>query len=145
MIRKRTRQFIYAGIVGAGIVGIAFVGYAIHASNKLEQVRTSVTKQYESEISAMKQASGNVVTGWTLSREIPAGERITRQDLTSIVLPVDSVPGDWLKASENIVGKAAKITVAPKTLLTDSLLFEEGQSQTIFVIVRWASSSCRVN
>jgi hypothetical protein len=126
MIRKRTRQFIYAGIVGAGIVGIAFVGYAVHASSKLEQVRTSVTKQYESEISAMKQASGNVVTGWTLSREIPAGERITRQDLTSIVLPADSVPGDWLKASENIVGKAAKITVAPNTLLTDSLLFEEG-------------------
>lgn len=126
MIRKRTRQVIYAGIVGAGIVGVAFAGYAIHASSQLEQMRTSIAKQYEDEISALKQASGAVVTGWTLSREIPAGERITRQDLASIDLPVNSVPGDWLKASEDIIGKAAKITVAPNTLLTGSLLFEEG-------------------
>ncbi|AZS14989.1 SAF domain-containing protein [Paenibacillus lutimineralis] len=126
MIRKRTRQVIYAGIVGAGIVGVAFAGYAIHASSQLEQMRISIAKQYEDEISALKQASGAVVTGWTLSREIPAGERITRQDLASIDLPVNSVPGDWLKASEDIIGKAAKITVAPNTLLTGSLLFEEG-------------------
>lgn len=126
MIRKRTRQVIYAGIVGAGIVGVAFAGYAIHASSQLEQMRTSIAKQYEEEISALKQASGAVVTGWTLSREIPAGERITRQDLASIDLPVNNVPGDWLKASEDIIGKAAKITVAPNTLLTGSLLFEEG-------------------
>jgi len=126
MIRKRTRQFIYAGIVGAGIVGLAFAGYAVYASGQLEQVRTSVAKQYESEITALKQASVDVVYGWTLSREVPAGERITRQDLASIVLPADSVPGDWLKASEDIIGKSAKITVAPNTLLTGSLLFEEG-------------------
>ncbi|MCM3039217.1 SAF domain-containing protein [Paenibacillus motobuensis] len=126
MIRKRTRQVIYAGIVGAGIVGVAFAGYAVHASSQLEQMRTSIAKQYELEISALKQASGAVVTGWTLSREIPAGERITKQDLASIDLPVNSVPDDWLKASEDIIGKAAKITVAPNTLLTGSLLFEEG-------------------
>ncbi|GAA0379034.1 SAF domain-containing protein [Paenibacillus motobuensis] len=126
MIRKRTRQFIYAGIVGAGMVGVAFVGYALHSSSQMEQMRTSITKQYEGEISALKQASSDVVTGWTLSREIPAGERITRQDLASIDLPVNSVPGDWLKTSEDIIGKAAKITVAPNTLLTGSLLFEEG-------------------
>lgn len=126
MIRKRTRQFIYSGIVGAGMVGVAFVGYALHSSSQMEQMRTSITKQYEGEISALKQASGDVVTGWTLSREIPAGERITRQDLASIDLPVNSVPVDWLKTSEDIIGKAAKITVAPNTLLTGSLLFEEG-------------------
>lgn len=125
MIRKRTRQLIYAGIVGAGIVGVVFVAYAVHASSQLEQMRTSITKRYEGEISALKQASGDVVTGWTISREIPAGERITRQDLASIDLHVNSVPGDWLKASEDIIGKTAKITVAPNTLLTGSLLFEE--------------------
>lgn len=126
MIRKRTRQLIYAGLVGAGIVGVAFTGYAVHASSRLEQMRTSLMKQYEGEISALKQASGDVVAGWTLLREIPAGERIVRQDLASIVLPVNSVPGDWLHASEDIVGKSPKITVAPNTLLTGSLLFEEG-------------------
>lgn len=126
MFRRRTRQFLYAGMVGAGIIGILFAGYAVHASKHLQEVRASLKQQYEAEISMLNQASEDLVAGWALAREKTAGERITRQDLASVTMAVNHVPDNWIRASEQIVGKAVKITVSPNTIITESLLYEEG-------------------
>lgn len=125
-IRQRTKQLIYAGLVGAGVMGLIFVVYAVRHMNQVSETRDLLEQKYEAEIEAIQQSTEyKKITGWAPVKEIPAGHLINVNDLKSVELPADNIPSDWVKSRDQIAGKIAKVRLRPQTLLTETLLYEE--------------------
>ncbi|WP_246334051.1 SAF domain-containing protein [Fontibacillus panacisegetis] len=125
-MRQRTKLMIYSGLIGAGVIGVLFAGYAVYSVNHLNKTRSALIQQYETEIIQLKdERISTTVAGWTTKTKITAGHKIREGDLTSVEMPKDSVPQDWITSKKDIAGKVAKVSLGANTLLTQTLLFEE--------------------
>ncbi|MNJ50311.1 hypothetical protein D3C77_455800 [compost metagenome] len=125
-LRQRTRHLIYAGLTGAGVVGIMFASYAIYQIKQTNDMRTTITQKYETQIRRLQEEQARkMISGWVLVRDISAGHPIRSEDVKRIELPADSVPTNFIKLKEDIAGRNAKIALSPQTLLTEGLLYKE--------------------
>ncbi|MNW35670.1 SAF domain protein [compost metagenome] len=128
-MRQRTKLMIYSGLIGAGVIGVLFAGYAVYSVNHLNKTRSALIQQYETEIIQLKdERISTTVAGWTTKTKITAGHKIREGDLTSVEMPKDSVPQDWITSKKDIAGKVAKVSLGANTLLTQTLLFEEEEA-----------------
>lgn len=128
-MRQRTKLMIYSGLIGAGVIGVLFAGYAVYSVNHLNKTRSALIQQYETEIIQLKdERISTTVAGWTTKTKITAGHKIREGDLTSVEMPKDSVPQDWIMSKKDIAGKVAKVSLGANTLLTQTLLFEEEEA-----------------
>lgn len=123
-LRQRTKQLLVAGIAGGGIVGILFAGYAVYQARQVDEMRTSLVREYEIQIERLKEEKASIF-GWTLARNISAGHPIRAEDLRRVELPADSVPANYIKSKDEIDGRNAKIDLTSQTLLTPELLYKE--------------------
>ncbi|GAA0137253.1 hypothetical protein YSY43_40940 [Paenibacillus sp. YSY-4.3] len=125
-LRQRTKQLMIASLAGAGVVGILFAGYAIYQARQVHHMRTNLVQEYENKIQElMAEKERRSVSGWMLARDISAGHPIRSEDLRRVELPADSVPANFMKSKEEIIGKNTKIALASQTLLTPGLLYAD--------------------
>ncbi|MEF2967269.1 SAF domain-containing protein [Paenibacillus sp. M1] len=125
-LRRRTKQLLYAGLLGALIAALAVGGYTFVHNKEMNAAGLEVRQRLEEEIRGLKEAKDRqTVQGWAPAREIKAGHVIGSGDVIPVELPEGSVPADLVKSRDSIAGKIAKLTLAPNTLLTDTLLYEE--------------------
>lgn len=115
---------ILSGLIGAGFIGISFVGYVVYSLKHQNESRTALIDQYEIEIEQIRDDYNRAtIFGWSTNRLITAGHEIKETDLKAVELPVDSVPEDYIKMKADVIGKIAKISINPNTLLTETLVF----------------------
>ena len=125
-MRQRTKQILIGVLSGAAVPTVLLGSCLIY--NHIQNVRSTgaLERQYQNQIKQIQETSAALSTqGWVLNREIKAGRKVEKQDLTEIELPKLSVPGNYLTSQSEIVGKAAKIDLSAHTLLTQSLLYSE--------------------
>lgn len=125
-IRRKTRHMSYAA--GAGfllatlILGIGWFSYVQQAREE----RQLAEKKWTQEITALKEAAEQMnVKVWVPAKPLEPGEMITLEDLVQQELPKDRIPADILTTSEDIVGRAAKLSLQANTPLSETLLWEE--------------------
>lgn len=125
IIRRRTKQVLLAGLVGAGVAGIIFAGYSVYHTNRMNDSKMAMQQRLEAEIKQLEEAAvESKIQAWAPARELPAGHVIRMEDMVPLELPEDSVPADWLKSKEQIAGKTVKLPLRANTLLTGTLLYE---------------------
>lgn len=126
-IRQRTKHLIFAGVTGAVVAGLIFTSYVIVQSIHMKHMTQDIKERYSAELSKLESEvkQKTAVTGWVPISEIAAGHVIGWDKLKKVQLPVESVPADYVTTREEVIGKTAKISIPPQTLLTKSLLYEE--------------------
>lgn len=125
-LRQRTKQMLIAGLIGAAAVGAISFGYTLIRESEERAAKQALSQAYEEQLKEMREvASRETAEGWVVTREIIAGHSIKQEDLQRVKLPVDSIPADVLSVQEKIAGKYAKVSLQPRTLLTETLLYEE--------------------
>lgn len=125
-LRQRTKQMLIAGLIGAAAVGAISFGYTLIRESEERAAKQALSQAYEEQFKEMREvASRETAEGWVVTREIIAGHSIKQEDLQRVKLPVDSIPADVLSVQEKIAGKYAKVSLQPRTLLTETLLYEE--------------------
>lgn len=125
-LRQKTKQMLIAGFIGAAAVGALFTGYALIQERGERAGRQALTQAYEEQLEDLREiARKETAEGWVVTREIVAGHPVKQEDLKLVKLPVDSIPADVLSAQKQVSGKYAKVSLQPRTLLTETLLYEE--------------------
>ena len=125
-LRQRTKQMLIAGLIGAAAAGAISFGYTLIRESEERAAKQALSQAYEEQLKEMREvASRETAEGWVVTREIIAGHSIKQEDLQRVKLPVDSIPADVLSVQEKIAGKYAKVSLQPRTLLTETLLYEE--------------------
>lgn len=125
-LRQKTKQMLIAGFIGAAAVGALFTGYALIQERGERADRQALTQAYEEQLEDLREvARKETAEGWVVTREIVAGHPVKQEDLKLVKLPVDSIPADVLSAQKQVSGKYAKVSLQPRTLLTETLLYEE--------------------
>lgn len=126
-MRQRTKHLIYAGLTGAVVAGLIFTSYVTIQSIHMKRTAQAMERSYKAELSKLEAEvqQQTAVTGWVPMSVIPAGHVIGWEKLEKVHLPSESVPADYVKTREEIMGKTAKISISPHTLLTESLLYQE--------------------
>ncbi|WP_018752838.1 SAF domain-containing protein [Paenibacillus sanguinis] len=125
-LRQKSKQMLIAGFIGAAAVGAIFIAYALIQENGERAAKQALSQSYEEQLKDLRGvASRETAEGWVITREIIAGHPIKQEDLKRVKLPIDSIPADVLSAQEGVAGKYAKVSLQPRTLLTETLLYEE--------------------
>ncbi|WP_059052974.1 SAF domain-containing protein [Paenibacillus senegalimassiliensis] len=125
-LRQKTKQMLIAGLIGATAVGALFIGYALIQERGERAAKQALSQAYEEQLEDLREvARKEMAEGWVVTREIVAGHPVKQEDLKLVKLPVDSIPADVLSAEKKITGKYAKVSLQPRTLLTETLLYEE--------------------
>lgn len=125
-IRRKTRHMSYAAAAGfllaTMILGIGWLSYG----HEVREERQIAEKKWNQEITALKEAAEQRnVKVWVPAKPLEPGEMITLEDLVQQELPKDRIPADILTSSEEIVGRAAKLSLQANTPLSETLLWEE--------------------
>lgn len=116
-------------ILGAIAVSVALLVAAAlylllqHADQqqRQEQMKETYERQIQQLKNEQQQNSRNV---WMTAKTIPSGVALQADDLKAVPLPVSLVPSGVITDRESIIGKHAKIELAPGTPLLASLLYE---------------------
>ena len=114
-IRQRTKNLLLAGLTGATVTGVlatAVIGYSWY---KFQQTK-------EAEELAAQQARKTVLV---VKTDTPAGAPLSPEDLVQKDMPKDVIPVDVIDPKDTI-RKYAKIDLHANTVLTTSMLYEEG-------------------
>ncbi|MFU1796921.1 SAF domain-containing protein [Paenibacillus azoreducens] len=127
-LRQRTRHMLYAGLAGAAVMGLLFAGYAIYSTVQHHARETRIKEDYSRQIAKLEQErlneEKNMASGWSLSRDVGAGETISAKDLVRIKLPQGAAPVNLLEQGESRV-VIAKIEIKKGTALTDAMVYEQ--------------------
>ncbi|MWV42273.1 flagellar biosynthesis protein FlgA [Paenibacillus sp. HJL G12] len=128
-LRQRTRHMLYAGLAGAAVMGILFAGYAIFSSVQHHAKENRIRQEYREQIARLEQArldeEKKMATSWVLSRDILAGEVITRKDLVQVKLPQGAAPVNLIEGPEGIEIKIAKIELKKGTAITQAMIYDK--------------------
>ncbi|OZQ68868.1 hypothetical protein CA600_05455 [Paenibacillus sp. VTT E-133280] len=116
-------------IMGAIAISVALLVAAalnlLLQYNDYQQEQEQMKEAYERQIQQLKQEEQqNKREVWTTAKTIPAGVAIKGDDLKAVPMPVSLVPPGVMTDKENIIGKSAKIELAPGMPLLSSLLHE---------------------
>jgi hypothetical protein len=122
----RHRKVLVIGTIAVSLallVAAALYMLVQHADQqqKQQQMKEEYERQIQQLINEEQQNSRNV---WMTAKTIPAGVAIKAVDLEAVPLPVSLVPPGAITDRESIIGKNAKIELAPGTPLLSSLLYE---------------------
>lgn len=116
-------------IIGAIAISVALLVaaalYMLLQYNDHQREQEQMKEAYERQIQQFKQEEQqNKREVWTTAKTIPAGVAIKGDDLKAIPMPVSLVPPGVITDKESIVGKNAKIELAPGMPLLSSLMYE---------------------
>lgn len=122
----RHRKALVMGAIAVSLtLLLAAALYMLMQHTDQQQKQQQMKEDYERQIQLLKseeqQNSRNV---WITAKTIPAGVALKADDLKAVPVPVSLVPPGIITDRESIIGKNAKIELAPGTPLLSSLLYE---------------------
>ncbi|MEK3866894.1 SAF domain-containing protein [Paenibacillus sp. FSL H7-0716] len=122
----RHRKALVMGTIALSLaLLIAAALYMLMQHTDQQQKQQHMKEDYERQIQQLKseeqQNSRNV---WMTTKTIPAGVVLKVDDLKAVPMPVSLVPPGVITDRESIIGKNAKIELAPGMPLLSSLLYE---------------------
>ncbi|MEC0090910.1 CpaB family protein [Paenibacillus macquariensis] len=129
-IRQKTKNLILASLSGALVMGTLSAGgitYLIKQQAKDEKtIRLAYQAQIDEAEKRLKDQNAAKKRVVVTSKEMKAGESLTKMDLKVIELPEKDVPENMNEGIEDLLGKVIKIDAGVNTPLISSMLFEEG-------------------
>jgi len=132
-LRQRTRHMLYAGLAGAAAVGVLFGAYAVVSGMRHHAKENEIREEYRKQIVKLEQAKldeeKQMVTAWTLARDVAAGETVTAKDLVRAKLPKGAAPANLLESGSDGGMMFAKIELKKGTPLTDAMVYENAPLQ----------------
>lgn len=138
-IRQKTKHLIYASLISVGVTSVIFTSCIVRYAFDVRASKEAMQQQYEQTITEMKEKfKYEMIVGWSLAREIPAGHMITLNDLIQIELPNGRVPTDYVQSQAEIVGRISKLALQRQTLITKGLIYENEQTTND---LRWREMS----
>lgn len=129
VIRQRTKNLIWAGLIGALSMfvfasGIAWWGYQALTDAEQESIAAYQLQLEEAE-RRWNEYQNSMQEVYVLNRDIEAGTTITEDLMTKTEVSQQWLPHNIL-SKQAAVGKIAKIDIQKNTALIPSMLFEEG-------------------
>ncbi|CAH8721295.1 SAF domain-containing protein [Bacillus cereus] len=130
VIRQRTKNLIYAGLVGVLITMIFSALFGIYTYKQWSKERTQIRVEYEERLQeaevikqkVMKQRKKVLIS----KRDIKAGEKLTAGHFVTAEFPIDELPKDIIDNPNIVDGKVVKIDISKNGTVIPSMLFEEG-------------------
>lgn len=129
-IRQRTKNLIFAGLVGVLATAILSLGIGIYTYSNWTKEKAKIRAEYEEkleEANLIKQEQQKQRKKVLLAKEeIQAGEKLSIDQFIPVDLPVDSIPETGLVSADELIGKITKINISKQSMVTSSMLFEDG-------------------
>lgn len=129
-IRQRTKNLIYAGVIGFLIAGALGVGAGIYgyivSAKEIESVKAEyATKLLEAEeiLAQERQAKGPV---FALKHDLRAGQEIKDTDYIVLHVNSDLIPNNIVKNDKELIGKFVKFDLKKNTYITNEMIYAEG-------------------
>jgi hypothetical protein len=130
VIRQRTKNLIYAGLVGVLATAVISVGLGIYSYSQWTNEKAIIRAEYEQKLveaekikqEQMKQKKQVLVA----KHDIKAGKKLSADDFTPAELPIDQVPENIIVNNKQLEGKFTKIDISKNGTIIPSMLFEDG-------------------
>lgn len=125
-IRLRQKQLLLAGATGGAIILLlAFVigyFYVEHIKDKYTHQRVAVEQEL---LDTKKILEEETVEVEVLNKAYKAGQMISAEDLTTVMVPLSAVPDSSALSKEELTGKYVKVNLPEKSPLTTAVVYEE--------------------
>lgn len=129
-IRQRTKNLIYAGLVGVVVTSIFSVSLGIYSFTKWSEEKGEIQADYEQrlkeaekfKLEQMKDRKKVLLS----KQDIKAGETLTTDQFMSVELLADQVPVNIIVDPEQLEGKITKIDISKNGTVIPSMLFKDG-------------------
>lgn len=125
-IRFRQKQLLLSASIGGAIVLFICVVAGYFIIEYIQGRYVERTVQLEQQLQdAHKKLNEDKMRVTVLNDNHKAGDLITENDVTSLVVPVSTVPQNTAEQAD-IVGKRIKIDMQKNSIITSTMLFEDG-------------------
>ncbi|WP_413407253.1 SAF domain-containing protein [Paenibacillus amylolyticus] len=125
-IRFRQKQLLLSASIGGAIILFVCVIAGYFIIDYIQGRYVERTLQIEQQLQdAQKKLNEDKMKVIVLNDDHKAGDLITEDDVSSLVVPVSTVPQNTVEQAE-IVGKRIKIDVQKNSIITTPMLFEDG-------------------
>ncbi|MDO7904925.1 SAF domain-containing protein [Paenibacillus sp. JX-17] len=127
-LRKKSRQLLLAGSVGAGVVGLIFIIYVFYSHVQLRTVRQQASDQvtqFKQEVQKQSVQDQQQIAAYVLIRDIAAGVTIKAEDLQLRHIPAGIAPANVISDRSKPAGKTVKIPLQKSTVLTTGMLNDQ--------------------
>lgn len=129
-IRQRTKNLIYAGLVGVLVTAIISVSLGIYSYSRWSKEKNEIRADYQQKLKEaekikleqMKDRKKVLLS----KQDIKAGETLTTDQFMSVELLVDQVPANIIIDPKQLDGKVTKIDISKNGTVIPSMLFENG-------------------
>ncbi|MBB6020909.1 hypothetical protein HNR77_001971 [Paenibacillus sp. JGP012] len=125
-IRFRQKQLLLSASIGGAVVLFICVVAGYFIIEYIQGRYLERTVQLEQQLQdAQKKLNEDKMRVTVLNDNHKAGDLITENDVTSLVVPVSTVPQNTAEQAD-IVGKRIKIDMQKNSIITSTMLFEDG-------------------
>lgn len=129
-IRQRTKNKIYAGLIGALATAILATGLGIYGYTNWSKEKAAIKAGYEEQLKEaelIKQENLRQRKQVLIAKEdIVAGTQLNEDHFTIGSLPSDQIPLNIIMEPEDLNGKITKINISKNGSVIPSMLFEDG-------------------
>lgn len=129
VIRQRTKNLIYAGLVGALATAIVSTVLGIFTYSQWSKEKAIIRADYEQKLLEAEQIkqeqSKQRKKVLVAKKNIKAGQKLTTEQFTQVELPSDQIPENIIVSPKQLDGKITKIDISKNGTVLPSMLFEE--------------------
>ncbi|MFJ2047213.1 SAF domain-containing protein [Paenibacillus taichungensis] len=125
-IRFRQKQLLLSASIGGAIILFVCVISGYFIINHIQGRYVERTLQIEQQLQdAQKKLNEDKMNVMVLNEDHKAGDLLTEDNVTSLVVPVSAVPQNAVEKTD-VVGKRIKIDLQKNSVITEPMLFEDG-------------------